>query len=312
MAADHDHAVMMCCDTNYLPYALHLAWQIHTWSPDRSFDILIVSGSDLELPGWAVAAGIRQVTLAMDPDWARVDSDRFGPAVYLPLSAIAQLAPRYRRILALDSDIWFEGGDIGRLLRLDLGPHALGAARDIMYFFAPYNEHAREFRDRSMPAHPYFNSGVVVYDTAAYVAQDLERRFLDRGVTESGRMWLVDQTLMNVVLAGRFAEISPVWNWVSTAFLPLVSHRYPIRLRHFIGGQKPWRDAKRELDARFAAGYAEFFRVFLPDALPRIGDPEGDQLTFRELGNIALNYLKSRTKVDRTLSRFRDEWHVLY
>ena len=307
-----DCAVMMACDASYLPFALHLAWQIATRNPARRFDILVVTAAPVTLPDWAVAAGIHAVVLPLPSAWAALDGGKFGPAVFLPFAAVPQLAPHYRRILALDSDIWFEGGDLDRLLRLDLGPHAVAAARDVMFFYGPYNPHAREFRERGMPAHPYLNSGVILYDTAAFAAQDMERRLLDRAQAEAGKLWLADQTLMNLVLAGRFAELAPAWNWVSTAFLPLVSQRYPVRLRHFIGEAKPWRDPQRQLDAGYAAGYADFFRSFLPGTQIPIDSTPGRQLDFRAVGNVVLDHLKSRAKVQAMLSRFPDEWHVVF
>jgi len=309
--AANDCAVILGCDATYLPFSLHLAWQIATRLPLRGFDILILSATPLTLPDWTLAAGIRPEVLPLSVEWAALDGGKFGPAVFLPFAAIPRLALRYRRILALDGDIWFEGGDLDRLLRLDLGPHAVAAARDVMFFYGPYNPHAREFRERGMPAHPYLNSGVILYDTAAFAAQDLERRLLDRAQAEAGKLWLADQTLLNLVLAGQFAELAPAWNWVSTSFLPLVSRRYQVRLRHFIGDAKPWRDTHRQLDAGYAAGYADFFRSFLPEAQILIDTAPGPQLDFRAIGNIVLDHLKSRAKVQSMLSRFPDEWHVV-
>jgi hypothetical protein len=309
-ATGRDCAVMMACDANYLPYALHLAWQMHGWSPGRGFDILIVTDHEVTLPGWAQSAGIRHERLSPGPAWSAVPHGPFGPAVYLALSAVQQLSGRYRRILKLDSDIWFEGGDLDRLLRLDLGHHPFGAVLDVMNFHAAFNTHAREFRDRGLPERPYFNSGVILFDTAACVAQDLEQRLLNRARAEGDRLWLADQTLLNLVVAGDFAQLSPVWNWVSGAVLPLVTHRFPIRFRHFIGREKPWRDPAGVLDARYAAGYQTFFRTFLPEAEPLIPPWPSAPLGFREVGRIVLDNLKSQGKVDKVLSRFPDEWHV--
>ncbi len=226
MTADHDSAVMMACDSNYLPFALHLAWQIHVWNPERQFDILIVTFAETTLPDWAV--------------------------------------------------------------------------RDVMHFYAPYNPQAREFRDRGMPAHPYFNSGVILFDTAAYRAQDLNRRFLDRSAEEGDRVWLYDQTLMNLVLAGRFAELWPVWNWVCTAFLPWVTHRYPVRFRHFIGAPKPWRDSRGTLDARFAAGYAAFFRNFRPKHCPGSRNPAVPRWAFARSGAGRSTFSSRRERWNRS------------
>lgn len=305
-----DCAVMMACDANYLPFALHLAWQIASRSPDRRFDLLIVMHAACDLPPWATAAGIRLEVVPPSPPWSSLDPGRFGPAVYLPFQTVKALTGRYRRILALDSDVWFEGGDLDRLLRLDLGPHPLGAVRDAM-MLSQDNLHAPELKRAGLGPATYFNSGVLLYDTAAWAAQDWDRRCLDVVTAQAGNLWLADQSVLNIAFHGRFAELSLTWNWTMNYQVLLATHRFPVHFRHFVGTVKPWKDVWGKLDARFHQGYADFFRAHLPEGLAKLQPRRQAPLTFREVGQMALDYLKGQGRITAACERFADDWDVL-
>ncbi len=310
MPETNDCAVTMGCDSNYLPYALHLAWQIAVKAPRRRFDILILTLVPLPLPDWAEAMGIRNVAMPLRPPWAACDPQQFGPALYLYLSAIPDLAGRYRRILKLDSDIWYEAGDLDRLLHADIGSHPLAAVRDVIALYRERRGHATEFKDRGLPAFRYLNAGVQIIDTAAWVTQEMERRLLDTHAAEGAKLLLADQTLLNLTLRGRFAELAPCWNWMSNSRLNLATFRYAPRFRHFCGINKPWRDPHGMLEARFRDGYADFFRTFLPEALPRLEDPTTALWGLRDATRAVIDYAKGRDLIRLALARFRDEWTV--
>lgn len=93
---------------------------------------------------------------------------------------------------------------------------------------------------------PYFNAGVLVVDPAKWRASGVAAeaiRYLKR-YRKSVFLW--DQEALNVVLAGRWAEIDSRWNWSAT--LDRISgtngtaanaeHRR--RIVHFNGNIKPW------------------------------------------------------------------------
>ena len=98
------------------------------------------------------------------------------------------------------------------VLDADLGPHAVGAVRDHIQWRSPARR-PTQFRRFGWPTAPYLNSGVMLMDLPACRAMDLLPRAVDLGRREKARLVGHDQTLINCLLRGAFAELSPVWNW---------------------------------------------------------------------------------------------------
>jgi hypothetical protein len=85
------------------------------------------------------------------------------------------------------------------------------------------------------------------------------------GHAERDRLIGHDQTLLNCVLKGDWAELSPVWNWQYTRASRLFESMEGAHVVHFIGSLKPWRDPDRHLPPRFAAATAAFLAEHFPD-----------------------------------------------
>lgn len=310
--AQTDCAVTLACDAGYLPYALHVAHQIVLANPSRDFDILIASDQPLDLPGWALRAGVTNLACGVLQDAAHLKVQWLTRATYLRLFLADLLVGRYRRLLYLDCDMFFEGGDLGRLLRLDLGGHALGAVKDVDAFLDA-RHHSPEMKILGQPPHPPLNAGLLLIDTAAWAQEGLRDRCLQLGRDRPDVFVKHDQSVLNGVLRGRFAELSPVWNWMMNQRFPLLTRRWPVRLRHFIGTVKPWRDPKGRHDARLRQSYADFFRraglteaaaaqspVHVP---PRL-------MPVDVMARHVLDQHRMRRRLEAELGRFRDEWDV--
>lgn len=262
-----DLAVIVACDANYLPYAATpaLAMAAHA---ARDYDVLIGSPEPLDLPPALLAAGIGNVAAKDDAllDALPLDARR-SLATYMELFLGSALRGHYRRILVIDADILDQSGDPARLLRADMLGHAVAAVRDNKQWRTPHR-HVNEFRVLKEPAHPYFNAGVVQIDTEAFAEQDMAARaalFARRHLAGLGR----DQALMNGILMGNFAEISPLWNWQFTAAsADLVSIADPC-LVHFIGTRKPWDDSSiGVVPMRMRAAFADVLTQHFPNARP--------------------------------------------
>lgn len=306
-----DAAVIVACDAAYLPFALHLLHQIALASPARDFDLVLASAAPLPLPGWAARAGI--VPLVTDV----LQSAPFLRAQWLSLTSYLRLflpdllAGRYRRLLYLDCDLFFEGGDLGRLMRLDLGDHALAAATDVDALMDA-RHHAPELRALGLPPARPLNAGVLVIDTAAWVQAGLRDLCLQLGQARPEVFVKHDQALLNGVLRGRFAELSPVWNWMFNQRFPLLTRRYPVRLRHFIGRPKPWADPAGRHDARIRQAYADFFaRAGLEGAPPQSPVLVPPLLMPVDvMARHVLDQHRMRKRLGGEMARFQDEWDV--
>jgi lipopolysaccharide biosynthesis glycosyltransferase len=306
----HDLAVALCCDRNYFHLALFMIRQVAFHNPNRTFDFVISSQDDLELPDWSKSLGIilhRAGDLSV-----RIEAPRFRGSVapLLRLMLARELGDRYRRIIYLDCDMIVEGGDFNRLAEVDLGPHPIAAVLDAP-FLSNDQYLAREFARLGWPAMPYANSGLQVIDTQAYREQDVEKRCMAVGRDHQQAIVFTDQSLMNIALKGRFARLAPCWNWQWDISHPLLSLKYPVFVHHFIGGQKPDRKGAELLDLRFNQAYRTFMEQFMPDRLAQLALPGPlPPMTLRQVAGMAYSHLTTRRRAEAFLARFPDPYRT--
>ena len=307
----HDCAVAFCCDAKFFPFALFTIWQIAHHNPFRKFDFVISTQDDLEIPDWAKSYGIVLHKAGLVPIFLEVARFHGSLAPLFRIMLARVLGDRYRRILYLDCDLQIEGGDINRLLEVDLGPHPIGAALDGPFFFVA-DFRAEEFVTAGLPAAPYANTGVQVIDTRAYRDQEVERRSFEMAAKYPKAVIYTDQSLTNLALRGGFAQLAPCWNWQLSHRYPLVPMRYPVFVRHFVGGNKPDRKSPVRHEARFNLAYHQFFTTFMPDMLLRIAPP-GDPsvMTFKDAARIVLLHVMGARLVSDILARYPDPYKAL-
>ncbi|WBU62951.1 glycosyltransferase family 8 protein [Paracoccus aerodenitrificans] len=305
----HEVAVIVACDANYLPYAAVAALQLAR--EGRDYDVLIGGPEPLELPGFLRDAGIGHVA-AVDSgiiDALPTDARR-SVATYMEMFCASALRGVYRRILVLDSDIIFERGDPGRLLRTDMLGRAVAAVRDNRQWRTP-KRHVREFRQLGRPSAPYFNAGVVMIDTEDWAEAGLTAKasaFARDHLAGLGR----DQALMNGMLYGDWAEISPLWNWQYTwSSAQLMAVADPCII-HFIGPHKPWLDsADSRVPMRLREDYARILPRHFPDAARGAGLDRRHWPGRRDLGKSMFKQWRAVGPMLDYLGRFPDEYTLL-
>ncbi|MBA4490137.1 glycosyltransferase [Paracoccus sp. S1E-3] len=303
----HDVAVIVACDANYLPYAAIPALQL----AGGDYDVLIGGPEPLVLPALLTDAGIGHVAAVDRAILDALPTDaRRSIATYMELFFARALRGIYRRILVLDSDVVFERGDPGRLLRADMLGRAVAAVRDNRQWRSP-RKLVREFRQLGRLAAPYFNAGVVMVDTETWADAGWSKKaeaFARDHLAGLGR----DQALMNGLLYGDWAEISPLWNWQFTwSSAHLMSMADPCII-HFIGPHKPWLDsADARIPMRLREGYARILPAHFPNA------PRGGALDRRHWPargdlrkSLAKQWLAAGPMLDY-LARFPDEYTLL-
>jgi lipopolysaccharide biosynthesis glycosyltransferase len=304
-----DTAVILACDAGYQPFSMALIHQIITHCPERRFDIMLVSLEPLALPDWAIKAGVGFMQITIGSEAAYLSTKRLPLATYLRLFLAERLQDRYRRILYLDSDIFFEGGDLDRLLGLDIGPHAVAAVRDVPFLLDPAR-HAEDHLIAGLPSAPYFNTGVIMIDCAGFERDQIRDRCLDLAKEYGDGFVYHDQALLNVALHGRFAELCPTWNWMATERLPQFTPALPVRFRHFVGPCKAWRDETGLFDRRFGDAYRNFFTTYDPKSLAMIAPSRRRPLLpGRAFAKLAYR-LRVQATVKAGVARFPSEWAV--
>jgi hypothetical protein len=260
--ARSDRAVAFAADGSYLRFAAFAAAQIAALPGGRGFDICICAP---EMPD-AVHEAVRRCRVATGGLFAAFGRDgRRSEAAYLRLALPAAFAAEYRRILYLDADVFVQGGDFAALLDVDIGAHPLAAVRDNMQWRTP-GRVVPSYRRLGLRGTKVFNSGVLLIDVPAFNGQEVLERCLALGRAHPPERIGLDQDLLNAVLHGGWAELSPVWNWQYTWASRLFEAMADANIVHFIGPKKPWTHAGGELPLRFRRAYRAFFAEHFPDA----------------------------------------------
>lgn len=300
-------AIVYCVDPPYLPYALFLASQIHFHEPQRDFDFCLISDQTLDIPDSLSYLNIRLYQPLNDPAYDRLLTTHLPRSAYLRMWAPLILSEDYDRILYLDSDMFAEGNGFSELFDVDLKGCAIGAVLDVQQWYRP-NRLVKEFELAGRPAQPYFNSGVLLIDTAAYRHENILTRALEIEQTHPDWVRHHDQSLLNLATEGRWTQLSPLWNWQWPIKYPLFSDWLDIRLHHFIGGIKPWKDPNGIAPARYYLAYKAFFKAHFPYIKAPL------QREFKELNEtkrllwLFLRFAVMRGKVMKYIKQFPDPY----
>ena len=160
----------------------------------------------------------------------------FPPVVYARLLLDQLLPPEVERILYLDSDLYVRA-PIERLLELDLEGKPLAAAPEPGRHHLVRGDDMRTRLSPFDPADPYFNSGVLVIDRAAWARADLPAYLAElRRTGEIGKLYH-DQDVLNLKFRGDWLRLDPLWN--VTKPHPALRALDPY-IVHYTTGQKPW------------------------------------------------------------------------
>lgn len=195
------------------------------------------------LDGIADEFGARLVHYALeaDPDIRALigglpGTRSFPPMVYARLLLDQLLPAEVERVLYLDCDLYVRA-PVERLLEMALDGKSLAAASEPGRQHLIAGDDMRTRQGPFDPAEPYFNSGVLLIDRAAWRRADLPG-FL-AGLHASGELARLyhDQDVLNLRFRGDWLALDPRWNLTKPhpalrAFDPFIVH--------YTTGQKPW------------------------------------------------------------------------
>lgn len=300
-----DCAVAFAADGNYLRYAAFAAAQVVALTKG-AVDVCICS------PGDAVpeVEGVRACRIGTGGIFAALGRDpRRTEAAYLRLALPAAFAGQYRRILYMDADVFVQGGDFAALLDVGIGPHPVAAVRDNMQWRTP-GRIVPSFRRLGLAAAKVCNSGVLLMDVAAWSGQEVLERCLAFGAQHPPERIGLDQDLLNAVLHGGWAEISPVWNWQYTWASRLFEAMAGAHVVHFIGPKKPWSHDGGELPLRFRRAYRDYFAAHFPE-VPVGGDGVAPMANRAFWAKAMGKHLLSMGKMAAYLERFPTDLTVI-
>jgi lipopolysaccharide biosynthesis glycosyltransferase len=262
--AKHDRAIYFCVDAKFHPYALFVANQIATKYPKGTFDFCMISAEPLPHHPLIETHDIRQIEIDA-ADWGSnlpVD-DRISFASYLRIFVPSLLGDDYKRLLYLDADIFYQRGDIDRLLSLDLSGRPVGAIRDMVQLRKP-NRVSGDFKPFGLPFAKYFNAGIMLIDTVAWNEQKVTQNALDLVLKNPKKVLQHDQTALNITLRDNWAELSMVWNYLYSHQTMYFSGLFDVCFYHFVGWRKPFSKRYGGFPRRFTEEYRLFFENNFP------------------------------------------------
>ena len=216
------NVVAIAVDANFFPPAAFLATRLAALNPrDDTGIVLFCDAVELlrQAQAFSVPADLRHVRAVPFPS-----RGRFTAAAYYRVFIPQALGPEVRRILYLDADVYPENAGIFGLFDLDMGEHAVAAARALAVDFS-----------QGGGTRKTFNSGVLLIDRERYLAEDLANAVMKQVTSAS----TLDQDALNAALRDKWLELSPGMNMTEYAS-KAGGGSVRAALTHFAGQSKPW------------------------------------------------------------------------
>ncbi len=279
--AQNRHAVIFCCDANYLPFAALAISTLLDSVSEPDFDICIVSLDALELPEQLAVSKVRMCQIDVDTRFDSLPtSHRFSVAAYLRIVLAEAFERDYDRILYMDCDIMVVGERFASVFDLDLGSAPIGAVMDVFKEKRP-NQQTHDQRAINMSG-PYFNSGVLLIDCQRFLKQQIADKCIHAATQYAKEKIYFDQTLLNLVLQGKWAQLHPAWNWQWEVVRPQFSVYADPQVVHFLSGQKPWSDQNGTIPIKYREKSRRFFQRYYPELDKKVA-PAAQRLKKRKV-----------------------------
>src|SRR5271165_1678873 len=258
-------------DRTFFPPAVRAIASLIEAEPDASHEIFLVCEPEDVTPGFdELPAALRERIKLLTLDFSRFDAKlsgkgRFSRAVLRRLFLDEILPAPVERIVTVDSDMLIVRPGLKRLESFDLGGRPIAAAYDMIFLMdfkgdALARQFQRSRRSLGLALDtPYFNAGLMLIDRAAWRAEKLAERVTKALRDEPQRFPFMEQDALNATLKGRFAPLSPRYNFMGDFFLLDLERRIEPIVLHFVNAPKPWELALWRGEARFAEDYRDWF-----------------------------------------------------
>ena len=243
-----------------------------------AFDIFIVCERDDVPPDFDLVDPMLRARLnLLICDFSRFDSGlsergRFTRAVFRRLFLDRVLPETYARYIAMDADMLVVRPGLSRLAELSLGGYPIAAAFDMIYLMdKKRGALARQFQSYRQSlgldlTTRYFNAGLMVVDRAAWRAGEFGERAARALRLAPEKYPFMEQSALNSLIAGRFAPLSPRYNFMGDFLLLELEERMAPIVMHFVNSPKPWHFDRWRGETRFARDYqAGFAKLPWPD-----------------------------------------------
>ncbi len=305
-------AVFLCCDKDFSKFAAFLIQQISENHSSADFDICLCSEAKIDLPDTLAHLPIRLCHFEIPETIAQAPgSDRINMASYLRLLVPTAFASDYDRILYLDADIYLKGGDLSRLLDVELlAGHPIAAVRTshqrkTMLKMMP------EFKALRLAPAPYFNAGVLLIDVPRWEETETLSRALNVILDHANALVMHDQSVLNLVFRGRWSELSVCWNWMYSGSFGFMTEGCDPFLHHFAGRIKPWNKLTGQFPPKYPNAYRDFFLEHYPEAAATMPAPKSIFAAPKFHRKALLKQWYDFNRYLPYMSRFEDPYRVI-
>lgn len=287
-----ENVVVLCTDAQFVVPCAFLIDKLAADPARDRYDVILVHDAVPEPMLQRVKAGAARDFGVIPFDGGRLAGLRttalLSRAAYMRLCLNELLPAQYRRILYLDADIYPACESVAHIFAFDLGGEAFAAVEDAWLRAEldcpralpggrrPWAE-ASGVRGYKAglgldPADRYMNTGVMLIDRTRWVEAKLSDRAFHFAAAHPDRCLYADQSALNAVADGRWAELSPRYNFQPSHALAGLERGLDPALRHFAGPFKPWNSDF------WGPGLSTEYRAWrerraLPDAFPAPTNP---------------------------------------
>lgn len=311
-SAIHRKAVFLCCDRNFVKFAAFLIAQIVARNPQADFDICLCSEDAIALPATLAHLPVRRCQIKMPEAMQNAPgSDRINAASYLRLFLPSAFASEYDRILYLDADIWLTGGDLSRLLDVDLLPNHPIAGVRTSHQRTRMLRQMPEFKHLRLSPAPYFNAGVMLIDVRRWEEEQTLSRALKVISDHPDALVMHDQSVLNLVFRRRWSELPVVWNWMYSGRFSFMIEACDPFLIHFAGRVKPWNTLTGEFPAKYPDAYRDFFLEHYPFDAEKMSKANSIFKTPKFHKKALLKQWYDFDRITPYMNRFNDAYRVV-
>jgi lipopolysaccharide biosynthesis glycosyltransferase len=300
--------IVLCADNNIL-YGLHVTLFSMLRSSSAHLKIYLLH-KNISNPELAL---IEKTCVASNGSFEivaiRISDERFknlrplvGNTFAYAKLVIPEFVPESRAIYC-DSDLLFML-DVSRLFSQNLDGHSIGASGTQNLVVALESEFFLRLgidkRTRVL------NSGVLLLDLDKWRSEQTTRICLEFGSQHAKYLFAADQTILNAVFRGKFAELEPRYNHVLYPY-SAAERTYGDRIYHFVGAPKPW-DPFGNVFHKHYALYADYLAC---TALPPISlSANMNWRAVRRAARLSRRYMSiALGNFRQSFSRMYGGWH---
>lgn len=265
-------AVYLAVDAKFYPYGMFVANQLAEQNPNRDFDICILSKDTLPDHSLVDELDLRLCRLDVGDLESKLPTDsRISFAAYLRIFAPRIFENDYNRMLYLDSDMFIRRGNISKLLDLDIANFAVAAVRD-MNQLRKRGRVSADYVPLGLSYSKYFNSGFMLIDVTNYNQQNISERAIEFVIKNETKILQHDQTALNAILHGDWAELSINWNYLYSHQTAYFAGFFDPAIIHFVGRRKAWSGQYNGYSRFYTEQYRKFFEQNFPELNIKIQD----------------------------------------